>query len=102
MNPTSGAQSFKGTIFYVWKGNRPCRIYVADGQVYFIRRAGSAISPGAAAVIGSQFGLVGGLAVGLANAKARKPADLVQDNDLTPPDHLMSKHADNYAIPVSE
>ena len=32
-------QSFNGTIFHVWKGNHPCRIYVTDRQVYFIRRA---------------------------------------------------------------
>jgi len=96
-------ECFNGTIFHVWKGNQPCRIYVAGGQVYFIRRAVAGIDPGKAAIIGSQFGLIGGLAVGLANvAKAKTSADLVRDDDTTPPDQLVSKHADNYAIPVSD
>jgi len=93
-------QSFKGTIFHVWKANQPCRVYVSDGQVYFIRRA-AGVAPGSAAVIGSQFGLVGGLAVGLAAARARRP-EFVRDDDPTPPDQLVSKHAENFAIPVSE
>ena len=103
MDPTSAPQCFNGTIFHVWKGNRPCRIYVAEGQVYFIRRAVGGIDPGTAAVIGSQFGLLGGLAVGLAGiAKAKTSADFVRNDDPRPPDQLLSKHADNYAIPVSE
>jgi hypothetical protein len=101
MDPTSGAQSFKGTIFYVWKGNRPCRIYVSDGQVYFIRRT-VAINPGSVAVVGGQFGLLGGLAVGLEGAMAKSSSHFVRDDDPTPPDRLVSKHADNYAIPVSD
>src|SRR5262245_53222832 len=94
--------SFKGTIFHVWKANQPCRIYVTGGRVYFIRRPAAAMKPGAAAVLGSQFGLIGGLAVGLARAASARRSDLVQDNDLTPPDELLSKHADNYAISVSD
>jgi hypothetical protein len=102
MDPTSDAQSFKGTIFLVWKGNRACRIYITHAQVYFIRRA-VGINAGSAAAIGSQFGLLGGLAVGLAGAaKARTSADFVQDDDPTPPDQLVSKHPDNYAILVSD
>lgn len=102
MNSTSGSQSFKGTIFLVWKGNRPCRIYVSDGRVYFIRRV-VGIDAGAAAVLGSQFGLLGGLAAGLAGAaKAKTSPDFVRDDDPTPPDRLLSKHADNFAIPVSD
>src|SRR5262245_11414799 len=93
-------QSFKGTIFHVWKANQPCRIYVTDRQVYFIRRA-AGIAPASAAVIGSQFGLVGGLAVGIAAAKARKP-EFVRDDDPAPPDQLLPKHAENFAIPVAE
>jgi hypothetical protein len=54
MDPSSGARSFKGTIFHVWKGNRPCRIYVADGRVYFIRRVVE-IDPGTAGVLGSHI-----------------------------------------------
>ena len=101
MDPTS-VPSFNGTIFHVWTGNRPCRIYVTDGQVYFIRRV-VPINPGTAAVLGSQFGLLGGLAVGLAGAvKANRSADLVRDDDPTPPDRLLSKHADNHAIPISD
>jgi len=92
---------FKGTIFHTWKANCACRIYVADGQIYFIRRA-AGIPPGTAAVIGSQFGLLGGLAVGLAGAAKAKRADLVRDDDGTPPEQLLSKHADNYAVPVSD
>jgi hypothetical protein len=103
MDPTSGAQCFNGTIFHVWKGNHPCRIYVAGGQVYFIRRVVSGINPGTAAVMGSQFGMLGALAAGLANvAKAKTSDDFVRDDDPTPPDRLVSKHADNYAIPVSD
>jgi hypothetical protein len=102
MNSTSGSQSFKGTIFLVWKGNRPCRIYVSDGRVDFIRRV-VGIDAGAAAVLGSQFGLLGGLAAGLAGAaKAKTSADFVRDDDPAPPDRLLSKHADNFAIPVSD
>jgi hypothetical protein len=67
MAPTPDALSFNGTVFHTWKGNRPCRIYVASGQVYFIRRA-----------------------VALDAGKA------------TPPEQLLSKHADNYAIPVAD
>jgi len=93
-------QSFKGTVFHVWKANQPCRVYVTDRQIYFIRRA-AGIAPGSAAVIGSQFGLVGGLAVGLAAARAKKP-EFVRDDDPAPPDQLLSKHAENFAIPVSE
>src|SRR5262245_50738481 len=100
MYPTSAPQSFKGTIFHTWKGNHPCRIYATDGQVYFIRRV-AGINAGAAAVVGSQFGLLGGLAVGLAGAAKAKRSDLVRDDDPTPPDQLVSKHGDNYAIPVS-
>jgi len=99
MHPTSGPPSFKGTLHFVWKANRPCRIYVTDGQVYFIRRV-VAMNPGAAAVLGSQFGLIGGLAAGLA-AKAKASPDFVRDDDATPPDQLLSKHADNYVVPVS-
>jgi hypothetical protein len=103
MDPTSGSQCFNGTIFHVWKGNRPCRIYIARGQVYFIRRAVGGIAPGTAAVIGSQFGLLGGLAVGLAGVvKAKTSADFVRDDDPRPPDQLVSKHADNYAIAISD
>jgi hypothetical protein len=40
MDESSGPDSFNGTIFRVWKGNQPCRIYVTDRQVYFIRRTG--------------------------------------------------------------
>jgi hypothetical protein len=102
MDQTSGARSFNGTIFHVWKGNRPCRIYLTGGQVYFIRRV-VGINQGAAAVLGSQFGLLGGLAVGLAGAaQAKTSADFVRDDDPTPPDLLVSKHADNYAIPVAD
>jgi hypothetical protein len=101
MNQTSGARSFKGTIFHVWKGNQPCRIYVTDEQVYFIRRT-AGIAAGAA-IVGSQFGLLGGLAVGLAGAaKAKTSTDFVRDDDPTPPDQLASKHADNYAIRVAD
>ena len=103
MDQTSGPQCFNGTIFHVWKGNRPCRIYIAGGQVYFIRRAVDGIDPGTAAVIGSQFGLLGGLAVGLAGlAKAKTSAGFVRDDDPKPPDQLVSTHAENYAIPVSD
>ena len=85
MPATSGAPSFNGTVFHVWKANQPCRIYVTDRHVYFIRRF-VGIAPGAAAVVGSQFGLLGGLAVGLAGAaKARTSADLVHDDDPTAP-----------------
>src|SRR5262249_24508075 len=97
----SSPHSFKGTIFHVWKGNHACRIYVTDGQVYFIRRA-AGFNPGAAAVFGSKFGLLGGLAVGLAGAASARRSDLVRDDDPTHPDQLLSKHADNYAIPVSD
>src|SRR5262249_44110476 len=94
--------SFKGTVFQVWKGNRPCRIYVTDKQVYFIRRF-VAIDPATGAGIGSQFGLLGGLAVGIAGAvKAKTSPEFVRDDDPTPPDQLLSKHADNCAIPLSE
>jgi hypothetical protein len=40
-------QSFNGTIFQVWKGNRACHIYVTDAQIFFIRRA-AGTDPGAA------------------------------------------------------
>ena len=95
-------QSVKGTVFQTWKGNRPCRIYVKDGQVYFIRRF-VAIDPATGAGIGNQFGLLGGLAVGIAGAvKAKTSPEFVRDDDPTPPDQLLSKHADNCAIPVTE
>src|SRR5262245_22276503 len=102
MKPTSGTQSFNGTVFEVCKTNRPCRTYVTDGQIYFIRRY-VAIDPSTGAGIASQFGLLGGLAVGIAGAaKAKTSADFVRDDDPTPPDQLLSKHADNCAIPVSD
>ena len=96
--------SFNGTIFHVWKGNHPCRIYAADGKVYFIRRiVGPGIAPGTAAVMGAQFGLIGGLAAGIAGAaKAKTSADFVRDDDHTPPAQLVSKHTDNHAIPVAD
>jgi len=101
MDPMSVAGSFKGTVFHTWKGNHPCRVYVESGRVYFIRRS-AGIDPGTAAVLGSQFGLLGGLAAGLASAtKARSP-DLVRDDDSTPPEQLLSKHADNYVIAASD
>jgi hypothetical protein len=102
MMPPSATQSFKGTIFHTWKGNRPCRIYVTGGHVYFIRRF-VPIESGAAAVVGSQFGLLGGLAVGIAGAvKAKTSPDFVRDDDPSPPDQLVSKHADNHSIPVTD
>lgn len=104
MHQSSAPPSFKGTIFHTWKGNHPCRIYVADGQVYFIRRAATGISPGTAAVIGSQFGLLGGLAVGLAGAAKAKTQsdDFVRDDDPTPPQQLIKKHPENYSIPFAD
>ena len=104
MDPASGLQSFRGTIFHTWKGNQPCRIYVTSGQIYFIRRSVEGINPGTAAVIGSQFGLLGGLAVGIAGAaKARTQSDdFVRDDDPTPPQQLLSKHADNCVIAVAD
>lgn len=46
-------------------------------------------------IIGSQFGALGGLAVGLAGlAKAKTSADLVRDDDPNPPDRLLSKPTD--------
>lgn len=102
MDPTTAAQSFKGTIFSVWKGNKPCRIYVTERQIYFIRRF-VGIDASAAVGIGSQFGLIGGLAVGLAGAaKAKTSPDFVRDDDPTPPEQLLAKCADNFAIPVSD
>ncbi|HVP31401.1 MAG TPA: hypothetical protein VMW35_19810 [Myxococcota bacterium] len=90
--------SFKGTLFFTWKGNRPYRVYVTDA-LYFIRRATSGVSRGTAAAIGSQFGLLGGLAVGLVEAAKRKSAaDFVQDDDATSPTQLLAKHADNFAL----
>src|SRR5262249_27254824 len=89
------------TIFEVWKANRVCRIYVTDAQVYFIRRA-AGIDSGTAAVVGSQFGLLGGLVVGLAGAATAKRSDLVRDDDPATPDQLVSKHGDHFAIPVSD
>jgi hypothetical protein len=103
MSAASAPPSFKGTIFQVWKGNQPCRIYVADGRVYFIRRKVGGISPGFAAALGGQFGLIGGLAAGIAGAaKAKTSPDFVDDNDSAPPDQLLAKHADNCAIPASD
>jgi hypothetical protein len=97
------ALSFKGTIFHVWKGNQPCRIHVEDGRVYFIRRKVGGINPGTAAALGGQFGMIGGLAAGIAGAaKAKTSPDLVDDNDPTPPDQLLAKHAGNYAIAASD
>ncbi|HKW03493.1 MAG TPA: hypothetical protein VJN96_26950 [Vicinamibacterales bacterium] len=103
MDPTTAAaQSFKGTIFSVWKGNKPCRIYVGGRQVYFIRRV-VGVDARAAVAIGSQFGMLGGLAVGLAGAaKAKSSPDYVRDDDPTPPEQLLTKCADNFAIPVSD
>jgi len=103
MDPMPGAQSFKGTIFNTWKGNYPCRIYVADGQVYFIRRV-VAMNPGTTAIMAGQFGMLGGLAAGLAGGAAAmtQSADFVRDDDPTPPEKLLSKHAGNYAIPFSD
>jgi hypothetical protein len=99
MEPGSGPLSFKGTLFYVWKGNRPVRIYVADGRVYFIGRKVGGINPGTAAALGGQFGLIGGLAAGLAGAaKMKSSPDLVDDDDPAPPAQLLAKHADNYAL----
>ena len=97
------AESFKGTIFHTWKGNHPCRIYVADGQVYFIRRT-VALNPGTSAIMASQFGMLGGLAAGLAGGTAAmsQSSDFVRDDDPTPPQQLLSKHADNHAIPVAD
>ena len=47
--------------------------------------------------------MIGGLAAGLAGAaKAKTSPDLVGDDDPTPPDQLLAKHADNYAIPGSD
>src|SRR5262249_2791222 len=48
------------------------------------------------------FGLLGGLAVGLAGARNARRSDLVRDDDFTHPDQLLTKHADNFAIPVSD
>jgi hypothetical protein len=94
--------SFKGTIFSVWKGNKPCRIYVTEKHVYFIRRF-VGIDAGAAMAVGSQFGMLGGLAVGIAGAaKAKTSADYVRDDDPTPPEQLLAKCADNFAIPVAD
>jgi len=102
MESTSGSPRFKGTIFQVWKGNRPCLVYVTEEQVYFIRRA-VGINAGAAAVVSSQFGLLGGLAVGLAGAaQAKGAASFVRDDDYTPPDQLVSRHPENYTIPVAD
>jgi hypothetical protein len=101
MDPMSVVGSFKGTIFHKWKGNQPCRVYVESGRVYFIRRS-AGIDPGTAAVLGSQFGLLGGLAAGLVSAAKAKSPDLVRDDDPTPPEQLLSKHADNFVIAVSE
>src|SRR5262249_41154592 len=47
-------------------------------------------------------GLLGGLAVGLAGARNARRSDLVRDDDFTHPDQLLTKHADNFAIPVSD
>ena len=103
MDPIAGTSSFKGTIFHVWKGNQACRIYVADGKVYFIRRV-VGMKPGTAAALAGQFGMIGGLAAGLANAAAAKSQsdEFVRDDDPTPPAQLLSKHADNFALSVAE
>ena len=74
MDPSVSPRSFKGTIFHVWKFNHPCRIYLTDRQVYFIRRAANASGGGT----------------------------LVRDDDPTPPDQLVSKHADNVALALSD
>jgi len=68
MDPNYVPPSFKGSIFFVWKGNRPCRIYVTGEKIYFIRRT-----------------------LGFA-----------RDDEPAPPDRLVSRHADNFAIPVSD
>src|SRR5262245_6167670 len=103
MDSASPGRSFNGTIFHTWKGNHACRIYVTDARIFFIRRVPGGIPAGTAAAMAGQFGMLGGLAVGLAGvAKGKASPDLVRDDDPTPPDQLLSKHADNHAIPVAD
>jgi len=74
MDPSVRQQSFKGTIFHVWKFNHPCRIYLTDRRVYFIRRAANAGAGG----------------------------DLARDGDPAALDQLVTKHADNVALALSD
>ncbi|HYV68197.1 MAG TPA: hypothetical protein VE964_18305 [Myxococcales bacterium] len=103
MAPASPA-SFKTTLFLTWKGNRPYRVYVEGGQVYFIRSARPKLHPGASAAIAGQFGLLGGLAVGLAGASGggKKSDRFVDEGDPTPPSRLLSLHAENFVLSPSE
>jgi hypothetical protein len=96
-----GSDSFGATAFFVWKINRPYRIYTRDGRVFFIRRQPS-VDPQRAALVGLQFGVVGGLVMALRGfATAKQLALLVTDDDPTPPDQLLGKNPENFVLPSS-
>jgi len=97
------ADSFKATAFYVWKPNRPYRVYVRGDRIYFIRRVPSPPNAKVATAIAAQFGLVGGLAMAAAGGlRAEKGGNLVADDDPQPAESLLSQHQDNFVLSPSE